>query len=408
MVRELYINKINEVALNVTQSKIDSIRKKTIIKSGCRVYDNGYIGVAGTLGEATEETWKAAEKNLENKVPYEFEPCGENKRVRDLRINSITDEEFLQRAEMFLEEVRKEFPNFSLGNKIKVIEVEEAISNDLGLEYKNLDRIFQLELTVKEKTSVAVFDTAFMRQDRDFNVDMLLSEIRNNLKAYNNLIDIPRGEKIPIITNFYSVGGKIIEALNGKELMEGTSIFSKKLGEKKFCDDFTVVVDRSEENLCFPFFDAEGNILENDKFALIENGIIKNGYTDKKTASKYNIPNTAAAYASYDEVPSLDCIRINDSRLSVESGNKTLKEILGDKEAIFIVFMQGGECTNEGDFASPVQMAYLMKDSEIVGRLPEFNVSGNIYEMFGQDYLGQSSDKPYFGDHGMVINIKVN
>ena len=33
MVRELYINKINEVALNVTQSKVDSIRKKTIIKS---------------------------------------------------------------------------------------------------------------------------------------------------------------------------------------------------------------------------------------------------------------------------------------------------------------------------------------------------------------------------------------
>ena len=64
MVKELYQIKVNEVTLNVTNSEIDSVRKKNLTKSGCRVYDNGCIGIAGTLGEPTEETWQKAEKAL--------------------------------------------------------------------------------------------------------------------------------------------------------------------------------------------------------------------------------------------------------------------------------------------------------------------------------------------------------
>lgn len=39
MVKELYQTVLRETSLNVTNGEIDSVRKKSITKSGCRVYD---------------------------------------------------------------------------------------------------------------------------------------------------------------------------------------------------------------------------------------------------------------------------------------------------------------------------------------------------------------------------------
>ena len=55
--------------------------------------------------------------------------------------------------------------------------------------------------------------------------------------------------------------------------------------------------------------------------------------------------------------------------------------------------MSGGDCTNEGLYASPVQMSYLMKQGEIVGRLPEFGMSCSLFDAFGGGFIGVSTDR---------------
>lgn len=50
MVKELYQTILRETSLNVTSGEIDSIRKKSITKSGCRVYDGSYLGVSRRPG----------------------------------------------------------------------------------------------------------------------------------------------------------------------------------------------------------------------------------------------------------------------------------------------------------------------------------------------------------------------
>ena len=41
-----YIKKLEEISINIVQSNIESIRKKNITKTGFRVYENGFIGIA--------------------------------------------------------------------------------------------------------------------------------------------------------------------------------------------------------------------------------------------------------------------------------------------------------------------------------------------------------------------------
>ena len=74
MIKELYRIETEETSLNVTQGHVDSVRRKHIVKSGCRVYENGCMGIAGTLGEATQATWDQAEANLARQVPYPYAP----------------------------------------------------------------------------------------------------------------------------------------------------------------------------------------------------------------------------------------------------------------------------------------------------------------------------------------------
>ena len=409
MIKELYQIKLYETTLNVTQTSIDSIRKKNITKSGCRVYekrqdteDAGYIGVAGTFGEASEDTWERAIKNLELKIPYDYEVSKNSKRTRDLRELNLTPEEFLEKSEKFLEIIRKEFPEFIFSNKIKLIETETSLRNDVGLDYVNYDKSVTLELIFKHANSVNIFDSGVFYHGREFNIDKILDVTRQQLKAFNNEVDLPNLEKALVVVSGEALD-KICESLNGESLGRGTSMFNNKVGSKVFNENFTLYGDLSNEAYHIPFFDAEGSVLENDVCSLIENGVILRGYTDKKNSKEFGVENTASASASYDDVPSLGMININ-----IKKSEETFMELVGDEPVIFVIMASGGDCTNNGDYATPVQMSYLVQNGKYLGKLPEFSMSGNIYEMFGDDYVGFNKDKIAFNQNLLLCRMNIS
>lgn len=111
MVKELYQTILRETSLNVTSGEIDSIRKKSITKSGCRVYDGSYLGVSGVLGEPTPEAWTQAEANLSRRIPP-----GARRRAncRTCRRGTAMDAgRFLQLAEELLKTRVRTFPSSS-------------------------------------------------------------------------------------------------------------------------------------------------------------------------------------------------------------------------------------------------------------------------------------------------------
>lgn len=401
MVKETYQLKEIDTTLNVTQSAIDSIRKKNIIKTGCRVYENGYIGVAGTFGESNDETWEEAIRNLDLKIPYENEPSKDSRRIRDLRNPKLTLDDFLEKTEFILAKLREEYPQFIFSNKISLRESEVSLRNDVGLELINYDKSISFELIYKHKDSVNIMDSSFEYSHREYTVEAILEEVRNQLTAFETMVALPEIEK-PIIINCYSSISKVIESLNGEALGRGTSIFSDKVGTKTFNEAFTLFVDRKDTEFHVPFFDAEGSVLDYDSTSLIKDGILVKGYADKKYSNLYNIPNTASADGDYDDVPTLDTPSI-----SLKLSDKKLEELVGNEPVIVCVISEGGDCTNEGDFATPVQMSFLYQNGKYLGRLPEFTLSGNIYDIFGNGYVGYSEDKPFFGQHAIMSRMNV-
>ncbi|MBE6927608.1 MAG: hypothetical protein E7467_03840 [Ruminococcaceae bacterium] len=387
MVKELYQIKVNEVTLNVTNSEIDSVRKKNLTKSGCRVYDNGCIGIAGTLGEPTEETWQKAEKALNMAIAYPFEP---NKNLVAKRVNGewLPESELIAKAERVLKILKEEFPEFILSNKIIAQEETISLKNDAGLDLFNTQNIAQCALIVKEEASPNVFDSVIAWDGSEFDEEEIISRGRELLRAHLNLLPMPT-ERVPVLFSFSTVSGILGDYLHAQKLKKDASLLSGKEGQKVFAEKLTLFVDRNDHPNA-PFFDAEGTVLPNDRMTLIDKGVVVRGIADKLCADEFGMELTACAEGGYDDVPSL---YVNPYALQLESSG-TLKEILGGRNAIYLGLADGGDITPAGDYASPVQTAYLYRDGKLIGRLPEFNIRGNIFKMLGEDYVGTSSDGP--------------
>ena len=140
----------------------------------------------------------------------------------------------LKKSEELLEVIREEFPEFIFSNKIKSIETETILKNDAGLEYINYDRLFTTELIIKDKNSVNVFDTAVARGDREFDIEVILKDIRDYLSVYNNKVELPECNKIPVISSFYGFGSKIIDASKWKIIVREHQYLKIKWERKYF------------------------------------------------------------------------------------------------------------------------------------------------------------------------------
>ena len=406
MIREKYIKNYNEISINIVQSNIESIRKKDITKTGFRVYENDFIGIAGAVGNVNEaELEKGAIENLKLEIPYPYEVSTNMIKSVDYRKEILSNEEFVKEVEELLEILRQEFPDFIFSNKIYIQEFETKLTNDGGLDLSHIDRIFVMSIVIKEKSSINVFDGFLSYIDREYDRDIILDNIREVLTAYKNEVKLPKVGKLPVIFTEYDSLPlmKIINEMNGYKVGTGASLFTDFIGEKKFSDKFTLYQSAEEEDLIVTeFFDAEGVVNPDFIYTLIEKGKIITPYTDKKTAAQFNLPLTGSASADYDKVPSLE-----PKNLKVKTSDKSLKELLNGELGVLVYIASGGDFTQEGVFGTPVQLAFLTDGEKLLGKLPELKVSGELYSMFGEDYIGKSKDKALLGQRAMALNLDV-
>ncbi len=402
MIKELYRTEVQETSLNVTQGQVDSVRRKHIVKSGCRVYDGGYMGIAGTLGEATEDTWAQARAGLDRKVPYPYAPEQNKVRREDRRAEILDSRTFTARVERLLELLRAAFPRIIFSNKVNMTQTTVALTNDAGLDYQTQDQLYQVMLLAKDVDSTAVFESAVQYVGRTFDVDAIFRDAAQVMEAHQIQAALPEGKTAALILEPFMLTEPLAQALQGQLFYRNASLLSGKAGQQLFSPAVSLYVDRTAEALGDAFFDAEGSVLPGDQCALVEKGVLLRPYADKKTAAEFGAEHTASAGGSYDDLPQLAA-----PSLSFGSSGKDLAELLAGRDAILVFMASGGDCTPDGMFATPVQTAYLYRDGRLLGRLPEFSARGSLFDLLGKDYLGRGQDKPFCGVHWLAVEAEI-
>ena len=392
MEKEFIKNTERSVTLNVTAGKIDSFRQIEKTTGTVRVYENGCIGVAGCLGEPDEaELTEKAKEALAFGIPYPEHLDGplEREEIRGEEIIPAAD--FLPTIQAFLDRLAALCPRFALSNKISMTCQEAEYQNSRGRKLKSVGRDIDIGLIAQNRGSGNLFDMAFGWSGDHFLAEKLLAEFKREYDAFYVPADIEPG-RYPVVMDAITMFSSVFCHFVGDLYAAGASLLSGKLGETVFSEKLTASDDRNPETADgVPFFDAEGCVAPDYRPTLIENGVLKGLVTTKKTAEAYNLPNLGNAQAAYDGVPDLGF-----SKLYLSATAKSLRELVPGK-SVFVVIAAGGDMTPDGHYASPVQMAYLLEDGELVGRLPDLSISGSFFDLLGRDYVGTVHDEPLDG-----------
>ncbi|MDW7659564.1 MAG: hypothetical protein SCM11_20540, partial [Bacillota bacterium] len=117
MIKEKYQVDVAETSFSVVMSRLDSIRKKNVTRTGYRVYQDGLIGIYGQLGQSREDPWTKAIENLGNRVAYPFAPV-QNQQKTKIVPSNLDESKILPELEIALEQARKQHPDFILSSKI--------------------------------------------------------------------------------------------------------------------------------------------------------------------------------------------------------------------------------------------------------------------------------------------------
>ena len=392
MEKEFIKNIEKSVTLNVTGGKIDSFRRKDKTTGTVGVYENGCIGVAGCLGEPNEEELtERAKEALEFGIPYPeaLEGPLEAEELHEKEIIPVP--QLIPMMQHLLDRIAEECPRFAVSNKISLTDTRREYRNSKGRRLISSGSVLSIELIAQDRGSGNLFDTGLFWSGADYDEEKVLAEFKREYDAFYRHADIEPG-RYPVVMSADIMLYRFIRHFVGDLYAAGASLLSGKLGEKLFSEKLTVKNDMDPTTAfgsCF--FDAEGCTAPDLRPSFIEKGVLRGLLTTKKTAASCGLPNLGSASAAYDGVPDIGL-----GGLYFEKTAENLRELVPGR-SIMVLIAEGGDATPEGHFATPVQMAYLMENGELVGRLPEIGIGGDFFDLLGKDYIGSVHDLPFRG-----------
>lgn len=382
------------------EGKLASFSKESNFVSSHKVYKDGFAGIYCHTGKVDDEVGYArAEANLVRERPYPFE-LETGKRSCDKRERLMTDQEIQEAAQNCMKYLSETYPKFRFKIHFTGTEFERRGENDLGMDYRSQDYAIGVTGSFKHADSKNVSDGGFGFNMRNFDEKVFRQVADDYFANYETVLEIP--EEIILDVTYYGMVGFFSGHLNGEELARGTSLFTGKIGEKLFADDFTLAHVTREKDIWFnPFWDGDGCVLPNDELVLVENGVLKTGYADKKTAKRYNVEHTGPAYHSFTDVPGPGGLS-----LQIKRSEKTVKELLDGRVCVIPVDYTSSGFDEKGEYTMLIQNSLLFDGEKVLGRLPEFKIKTTIYDLFGKGFIGVGSDQPVYYDKQLLVRVE--
>jgi PmbA protein len=165
--------------------------------------------------------------------------------------------------------------------------------------------------------------------------------------------------------------------LNGKNVYAGSSPMAGRIGEKLFDDKISIVDDGTlDGQFGSAHYDHEG--VARRRTMLIEHGILRSFFYDLRTAAQAGVESTANGSRSLFAPPAPA-----PANLLLESGQTPLSAMIGGiREGLLVADVLGlGEGNViSGAFSTPLALGYKIEQGEVVGRVKDMSIAGNIYD----------------------------
>jgi PmbA protein len=188
--------------------------------------------------------------------------------------------------------------------------------------------------------------------------------------------------KLPVIFTPHGVvsafAAPFAMAVNGKTVLQGASPLGNRIGDLVFDSRISIWDDptidyRPGSRSC----DDEG--VPSQRTPLVENGVVRSFLYDLQTAALAGTRSTGSASRGLATLPSPSL-----STLVIEDGDTTFEEMVADvKEGLVVEQLLGAGQGNVlgGEFSGNVLLGYAVRNGEIVGRVKDTMIAGNLYDV---------------------------
>ncbi len=196
---------------------------------------------------------------------------------------------------------------------------------------------------------------------------------------------LPSG-RVPVLLSpraFARVIGIMTAGLSAKAVWKGISPFADKRGTRVYNTSLTVRDDPAMPGSPYSYpFDDEGVTAINK--LLVDRGTIETFITDLKHAQKLGLVPGGNGVRGYSSLP-----YPSFSNIAIEPGWETKGAITsGISRGILVEqFIGLGQSnTLTGDFSASLDLAYLIENGTITGRVKDCMISDNLFELLAGDF----------------------
>lgn len=305
--------------------------------------------------------------------------------VFDPQLDKVSIEDMAELGQRLIDAVRAHTPDLLCEASVtkRVTSVDIVNSNGGEASYKkSFFRIGVDGMLVRGEDILFVGDSqSSCRPVLDFK--SVVDEVVRQLELAQRNASIRAG-LMPVVFTPYGVASclimPLIAAFNGKAVYDGTSPLKDKLGKRVFDTRFNLWDDSTLpfQTRSYPC-DDEG--IPGQRTPLVERGVVSHFLYDLHTAALCGSRSTGNGNRQ-GGLPTP-----YPSSLVVGEGDGSFWDMIKDiKEGLVVELTMGAEQGNilNGDFSGNVLLGYKVENGEIVGRVKNTMVSGNVYQVLAQ------------------------
>ncbi|MEB3311440.1 MAG: TldD/PmbA family protein [Snowella sp.] len=359
-----------------------------------RVWREGCPGLAVAYGPVEPEM--LVEKAI---ALSELNPC-ETPELNEARTaiypsvgKAFPVEDLVEIGKTAIAQLREAYPEVLCSGELECEEDQTILLNSRGLHCENSDTAISYYFGVewiRGEDFLAVYDGEYSRDKID--PQQVVQQILQRLNWAKDNAPPPLG-KVPVLFTPNAatmLWGTVTAALNGKRVLEESSPWSQKRGESVLSEKVTLSQNPQQIPYDCPF-DDEGTSTQ--RLTLIQQGRVEQFYSDRATARQLGQPSTGNGFrpglGGYPTPSLVNCI--------IDGGQGSLSDLIGQvNNGLLIDQILGGGPDISGDFSINVDLGYRIENGQIVGRVKDTMVAGNVYTVLKQ-ILALGSDRQWNG-----------
>jgi PmbA protein len=369
-------------------NELKQVQTKESSSTALRIFREGRIGFATASGGGGLEAlvdMAVETSQFGSPASFQFPSSRDYSEVLifDSKVEEIAMERMVEIGKELIARIRGHTPDILCDVQVTKGTSSTSLINSQGGEGRYDRSFFSLSLEgilVRDTDMLFVGDSESSCRPDFIGIDGLAGRLIWQLEMAKKKAAVST-KLLPVIFTPNGVASALLSplvlAFNGKSVLEGASPLKDKLGKQVFdkklslWDDATIAYGIGS----YPF-DDEG--VSSQRLPLVTNGVVTNFLYDLQTAA------LAGAQSTGNGQRAGGFPRPDISSLILSRGDVSFQAMVEDmKEGLIVEQVIGADQGNllGGDFGGNVLLGYKVESGEIVGRVKDTMIAGNVYQV---------------------------